>query len=93
MPESEVAMADVFLIEEVRSEKAREQRDRIVDGLMGLIERARAGEIIGVCFAAIPSDRQTLCVGALKHDSCGAHELVGASSMLANYIDEAARSP
>jgi fructose-bisphosphate aldolase class 1 len=84
-------MGDLVLIDQVRGEKEQEQRQKIIAGLEALLDRAKSGEIIGVCFAAIPADRESVTVGALRADECGAHELVGISALLAAYISEAAR--
>lgn len=84
-------MADLVLIDDARREKSAASRQKLVAGLKALLERAEAGEIIGVCYAAVPEDRKSLWVGAVKDDGCGAHELVGASTMLADYITRASR--
>ncbi|MGE0024677.1 MAG: hypothetical protein AB7S70_13730 [Hyphomicrobium sp.] len=85
-------MGDLVSIDLVRDEKAEAERERMVSTLESLLARAKAGELIGVCFAAIPNDRQSITVGALKLDACGAHELVGVSALLADYIADAVRS-
>lgn len=84
-------MGDLVSIDRIRDEKSREERERMVNTLESLLVRAKAGELIGVCFAAIPIDRQSVTVGALKLDACGAHELIGVSAMLAGYIADATR--
>ena len=82
-------MGDLVLIEDARAEKEQElrgQREYLADHLERLAARARAGEIIGVCVASIPSDRKAIGINALKTEECGSHELVGASAILSTYI-------
>ncbi len=82
-------MGDLVNINGHRDERIKEQRENIVRGLEDLLGRARAGQIVGVCFAAVPADRQSLIIGGYKSDDCGAHELVGVSTLLARYITDA----
>lgn len=82
-------MGDLVLIEDARAAKEQElqnQREHLANHLDQLAARARAGEIIGVCVASIPSDRKAIGINALKTEECGSHELVGASAILSTYI-------
>jgi hypothetical protein len=81
-------MGDLVGLDGFRDRRTQQQQERVVRGLEDLIERARAGEVIGVCFAAVPADRKSVVVGAYKTDDCGAHELVGVSTLLAAYITD-----
>jgi len=85
-------VGELVSIDRIRDEKAEAERERMVSTLESLLSRAKAGELIGVCFGAIAVDRQSVTVGALKLDQCGAHELVGISVMLADHIADAVRS-
>jgi hypothetical protein len=82
-------MGDLIRIDKILAEKDREERERLVLGIESLLERARAGELLGVCFVAIPVDRECLSVGMLKTSDCGTHELVGASAMMTDYLRRA----
>ena len=84
-------MGDVVLIEQARTEKQRAQHEAMIAGLEKLLDHVKAGEVLGICYTVIPQDRRSLWVCALKEDACGAHELVGASAMLADYVAQAAR--
>jgi hypothetical protein len=79
-------MTKLFLLETVREQKALESQGPLISGLEDLLAQAKAGTICGVCFATISSDRQSVAVGGLQNDSCGAHELLGASQLLTDYI-------
>ena len=89
-------MGDVVLIENAREEREqelRQQRERIASTLEFMAAQARAGNVIGLCLAAIPSDRGSVTITAHKVDECGSHELVGAATILANYIANVVSQP
>jgi hypothetical protein len=85
-------MAKLVSLERVKDQRAREKRKRLVTALENLLARAKSGEISGVCFAAIPADRQSLCIAALHNDDCGFYELVGAATLMADHVVSAARA-
>lgn len=79
-------MADIITIDDAKAEKARHANEQIIASLEHLVDQAKAGEIIGYCFVGIPPDRHTIKIGAVANETCGSHELVGASAMLADFI-------
>lgn len=50
-------MGDIIKIGEILGERERADRERMETALLGLIVRVRNGEIVGICFVAIPIDR------------------------------------
>ena len=85
-------MAKLVNLESVKDQRAQQKRKRMVAGLENLLARTKSGEITGVCFAAITADRESVCIAALHNEDCGFHELVGAASLLADYVMGAARA-
>jgi hypothetical protein len=85
-------MAEVFDIDGLRHQRIREQQEKMASALRSLLARVEAGEVIGVTFAAIDTDRQQIWISALHNSSCGFHELVGAASILAENVAAASRS-
>ncbi len=79
-------MADLICIDGLKTKRALEERAKIVEGLEQLLTRAKAGELLGVAFVALPMDRECLSVGMLKTAECGTYELVGASVMMSDYF-------
>jgi len=79
-------MADLICIESVKEERAQEERTKMVEGLEELLDRAKSGELSGLVFVAVPTNRESLSVGLLKTTGCGNHELVGASVMMSDYF-------
>jgi hypothetical protein len=59
--------------------------------LLELLERVRRDELVGLLFVGIPTDRQSLSIGLLKYDGCGVHEMVGATTILQDYLRDASR--
>ena len=79
-------MAELICIESVKEKRAQEERAKMVEGLEELRVRAEAGELAGVVFVAVPTERESLSVGLLKTTGCGNHELVGAAVMMSDYL-------
>ena len=86
-------MGEVIDIGEVISEKHRSDRERMENALLELLERVRSDELVGLLFVAIPSDRESLSIGMLKYEGCGIHEMVGASTMLQDYLRDTSKQP
>lgn len=89
-------MGDIVRIEEAREERERElreERECIASTLELLAAKVRAGDVIGVCVAAVPSDRQSVTVMVRKVSECGTHELVGAATILANVLADVSSRP
>jgi len=84
-------MAELILIDCVRHQKHQEQQQSIIDGLEELLAQAKAGELKGICYATISSTGHDVWLRAMKDDSCGFHELVGGSALLAQAMMQAAR--
>lgn len=84
-------MGDIINIGDVIGERDREDRQRMENALQGLIQRVREGELVGILFVAIPTNRQSLSIGLLKANGCGIHEMVGASTMLNDYLRDASQ--
>jgi hypothetical protein len=82
-------MGDLIRIDSVVQEKEREERARMADGLRQLAKRAEDGELLAVAFVAIPHEREGLSVGLLKTKQTGLHELVGATTILNDYLRKA----
>jgi len=81
-------MGDIINIGDVICERDREDRQRMENAL---IQRVREGELVGILFVAIPTNRQSLTIGLLKANGCGIHEMVGASTMLNDYLRDASQ--
>ena len=81
-------MGDIINIGDVICERDREDRQRMENAL---IQRVREGELVGILFVAIPTNRQSLSIGLLKANGCGIHEMVGASTMLNDYLRDASQ--
>ena len=84
-------MGEVIDIGEIISEKHRGDRERMESALLALLERVRSDELVGLVFVAIPNDRQSLSIGLLKYEGCGIHEMIGASTMLQDFLRDASR--
>jgi hypothetical protein len=89
MTEREDDMGDLIRLEDLNKEKAREERVHMVQGLKDLLARAEAGELHAISYVAIPIDRECLSVGLLKTSECGMHEVVGATTILSDYLRKA----
>ena len=84
-------MGEVIDIDEIISGKHRTDRERMEAALLALLERVRSDELVGLLFVAIPSDRESLSIGLLKYEGCGIHEMIGAATMLQDYLREASK--
>lgn len=82
-------MGDLIRLEDLNKAKAQEERVHMVEGLRDLLMRAEAGELHAVSYVAIPVDRDCLSVGLLKTSECGMHEVVGATTILSDYLRKA----
>lgn len=82
-------MGDLIRLEDLNKAKSQEERARMVEGLRDLLMRAEAGELHAVSYVAIPVDRECLAVGVLKTAECGMHEVVGATTILSEYLRKA----
>jgi hypothetical protein len=82
-------MGDLIRLEDLNKAKTQEERLRMVDGLRELLIRAEAGELLAVSYVVIPADRECLAVGLLKTSECGMHEVVGATTILSDYLRKA----
>ena len=79
-------MSELISYEDAREAKRLERQAEIVGGLEELLRRAQAGEFRGICYCCIGQEGEGLWVGAFSEDGVGAHELVGASAILADHI-------
>jgi len=84
-------MAELILIDGFRDQKHREQQQSIIEGLEELLAQAKAGELRGICYASVSSTGHDVWLRAMKDDTCGFHELVGASALLAQAMIQVAR--
>lgn len=84
-------MADIINIDDIVAQKDREERRRIENALQDVIESVRKGELVGVLFVGIPTHRESLSIGVLKKQGCGFHEMIGASTMLNDYLRDASK--
>ncbi|WP_439542527.1 hypothetical protein [Hyphomicrobium sp.] len=82
-------MGDLIRLEDLNKAKTQEERVRMVEGLRDLLARAEAGELHAVSYVVIPADRECLSVGVLKTSECGMHEVVGATTILSDYLRQA----
>lgn len=76
-------------IDDAIQQRKREQHTRMAENLRALATRAEKGELLGVAFVALPSDREAVSVGVLKTEQTGLHELVGATTILNDYLRKA----
>ncbi len=79
-------MGEIVKLNRPEDVERKEAREIMIAALESLLERARADSLSSVCFVAIPSDRETLSIGAIHTPDCGSHELVGATTMLSDYV-------
>lgn len=79
-------MGEIVSFELAKEEKLRHSRDSAADELDHLAELARAGQIRGACYVMLTADGERTLTGFMKGEACGMHELVGASSLLHDYI-------
>ena len=84
-------MAELYLIDCVRDQKHREQQQTLIAGLEELLEQAKNGELKGICYATVAASGHDVWLRALKDDTCGFHELVGASALLSQAMLQSAR--
>lgn len=84
-------MGEVVDIGNIISEKHRSDRERMESALLTLLDRVRSDELVGLLFVAIPGDRKSLSIGMLKYEGCGVHEMVGASTMLQDFLRDASK--
>lgn len=82
-------MGDLIRLEDVNKARTQEERLHMVEGLRELLVRAEAGELLAVSYVAIPADRECLAVGLLKTSECAMHEVVGATTILSDYLRKA----
>jgi hypothetical protein len=82
-------MGKLIRIDTVVQQKLQEERLRMASGLRELANRAEAGELLAVAFVAIPTERENLTVGVVKTEEAGIHELVGATTVLNDYLRKA----
>jgi hypothetical protein len=81
----------VVNLQRAKIKRAREKQKQMIAGLEYLLARVKAGEISGFCFAGIPTSREAVTIAALHNDDCGFHEVVGAASLLSDYVLSVAR--
>lgn len=79
-------MGEIVSFDLAKEERLRHSRESAADELEHLAELARSGEIKGACYVLLTSDGDKTLTGFMKGEQCGMHELVGASSMLHDYI-------
>lgn len=82
-------MGDLISIDSAVLERDREERDRMATHLRELADQAEKGDLLAVAFVAIPHDREGLNVGVVKTGKAGVAELIGATTILSDYLRKA----
>jgi hypothetical protein len=92
LPEQEAGMGDVVELTRHKDETQDRAREAMVAALEALLDRARSGSLISVCFVAIPRDRNTLNIGVVNSPECKFHELIGAAVILSDQLGHLAHN-
>jgi hypothetical protein len=79
-------VGDVVSFDAAKEEKVKLSREAVAVELEHIIEMARTGQIKGACYVMLTADGDLTLTGFMKGEQCGMHELVGASSLLHDYI-------
>ena len=83
-------MGNLVLIENERAKKSASDREQLVEGLERLLDRAKKGELKGICFAGVDTNGD-MTLGVLRRSSCGIHELIGLAYILSDSLLESLR--
>ena len=83
-------MGNLVLIENERARKSEADKEELVEGLERLLDRAKKGELKGICFAGVDFGGD-MTIGVLRRASCGAHELIGLAYILSDSLLESLR--
>ena len=83
-------MGNLVLIENAREERSEGDKEELVSGLEKLLERAKNGDIKGICFAGVDFSGE-MTLGVLRRSACGLHELIGLSHILSDSLLESLR--
>jgi hypothetical protein len=79
-------VGDVVSFDAAKEEKVKHSREAAAGELERIVEMARTGQIKGACYVMLTADGDLTLTGFMKGEQCGMHELVGASSLLHDYI-------
>lgn len=85
-------MGEVVKLTQPKDEMHDRACNAMVAALEALLDRARAGTLISVCFVAIPRDRHTLKIGVVNSPECRFHELLGAAVILSDQLGHLAEN-
>ena len=83
-------MGNLVLIENERAKKSATETEELVAGLQRLLDRAKAGELKGICFAGVDANGD-MTLGVLRRPDCGIHELIGLAYILSDSLLESLR--
>lgn len=83
-------MGDLIRIDQIVENHERERRSRMAEALRDLALQAEKGDLRGVAFVTIPLKRENLSIGLVQMDDVALHELVGATTILNDYLRKAA---
>jgi hypothetical protein len=83
-------MGKLVLIESARAERSEGDKEELISGLEALLQRAKNGEIKGICFAGVDFSGD-MTLGVLRRSACGLHELIGLSHILSDSLLESLR--
>jgi hypothetical protein len=83
-------MGKLVLIESARAERSEGDKEELISGLETLLQRAKNGEIKGICFAGVDFSGD-MTLGVLRRSACGLHELIGLSHILSDSLLESLR--
>ena len=83
-------MGNLVLIENERVKKSEADKEELVEGLERLLDRAKKGELKGICFAGVDFNGD-MTIGVLRRSGCGAHELIGLAYILSDSLLESLR--
>jgi hypothetical protein len=79
-------MAEIVLLDRKRRERTPDPLRDMVEELEDLLKLAQAGELKGVCFAAVTGDASKAFCGFLRTEACNDLELLGLGSYLHQHI-------
>jgi hypothetical protein len=79
-------MAEIVLLDKKRRARTPDPLRDMVEELEDLLKLAQAGELKGVCFAAVTDDASKAFCGFLRTEACNDLELLGLGSYLHQHI-------
>jgi hypothetical protein len=79
-------MGDLISIHAALHEKDRAKAAKMAQALRALADKAERGELQAVAFVGLPADGQTLSIGAIHDGHTGLHEVIGATTILNDYL-------